>query len=836
MSLPSQRVHGFLLVLLLAFVSASIYLDVHLYQRQKSRIRSVLDRLETGPGQRPALSSGHPPTSRDRAHGSATLRSIETIFPVEPTNEGRWVRSTPTGVQAIYNHSLRTPLARLDADYRNDPYLRLTELFTSSALFLPRYQFAIRDQRVAARRAPSGEPGRAAPPGPASDGAPANLSQTSRAELVAAYLAEYVENQYRQRIAPYEGMLEEPLGYESVGRREVSHQGVSYRIERFQWEALPGMVIPATAYLPATFEGELPLILSPAACGEGIHVHDEGTTSVQRRLANIALAGMIGVYTEGFCHNGMLRDIVDNKMNYGHLLVVTGDGPSANDLNLIVWHRLLRLAKQRWPVDPDRIGVTGYSQGSNIARGLSETSREVSAIVDVRGTSCRRPASRAAPDGDTAGRIPVFQFDRYATRLEYPEHHSFSVGRRSDSGPPLDHRHRKRLASHVTDDERRLLECFSIVPDRLQIVAKGDDMIDIDASRADARDYAVLADRLGLDPRMQVRFVAGEHAFNEERRTLMTRWFAARFGTKPLLEFRDGLEEHETPILSESELTQGFRLGSHTLYGFFTGLVIEQLDSAHPVIDDSDRLHAYFDIEDLMHDGADGRAPIRVETEVVAWNEFEVEFSYFLLPMRDGFTIGLAVASPSPDPDGIDLHVSTHAPIPDERVLVDAFRRSRGVALVILPGYGLAGSAQRNTGNLARHLFGGPTLLDFALSAVRTSLDFLATRFPGHRVSLRSEGIEAGIVTTLAAALFPDVAEAVVHEGITSWREYVAAPTKPLLAPIMVHRRLLRDSDIHHLQELAGAGRLEFIGEPVPRDWAILGPPERFEENLEPEH
>ena len=100
-------------------------------------------------------------------------------------------------------------------------------------------------------------------------------------------------------------MIDVPFDVKRHGSITVKFEGASYVIEKLTWQALPGLYLPAVLYKPvAAQQRRSPVVLSPSACGEGAFVHTPGQTSVQRRLANFALAGMIAFYTDGFCQSG----------------------------------------------------------------------------------------------------------------------------------------------------------------------------------------------------------------------------------------------------------------------------------------------------------------------------------------------------------------------------------------------------------------------------------------------------------------------------------------------------------------------------------------------------
>jgi dienelactone hydrolase len=149
-----------------------------------------------------------------------------------------------------------------------------------------------------------------------------------------------------------------------------------YAIDVVRLEVFPGLLMPVNVYVPdSATERKAPLVMTPTGCESSLW-----SPQVQRRAANLASLGMVTVVTDGFCSNGLRRDLPDSNPGVGYARQLMGlPGDVTVYLQELV--STLTWAVSHYPeVDPDRIGVAGYSYGGQMAMLLAVFDERVDAV------------------------------------------------------------------------------------------------------------------------------------------------------------------------------------------------------------------------------------------------------------------------------------------------------------------------------------------------------------------------------------------------------------------------------------------------------------------------
>ena len=175
----------------------------------------------------------------------------------------------------------------------------------------------------------------------------------------------------------------------AVTERTIRREGYSIDVVRI--EVFPGLLLPANVYVPAGVgERQAPVVLTPTGCDSSLW-----SPHVQRRAANLASLGMVTVVTDGFCRNGLRRELPDGNPNLGYARQLLGL-PGDVTVYLQELASTLTWAISAYPqVDPERIGVAGYSYGGQMAiflAALDDRVGAVSAPATLVGESCAGPA------------------------------------------------------------------------------------------------------------------------------------------------------------------------------------------------------------------------------------------------------------------------------------------------------------------------------------------------------------------------------------------------------------------------------------------------------------
>lgn len=149
-----------------------------------------------------------------------------------------------------------------------------------------------------------------------------------------------------------------------------------YSIDVVRIEVFPGLLLPVNVYIPeGATERQAPLVMTPTGCESSLW-----SPHVQRRAANLASLGMVTVVTDGFCSNGLRRELPDSNPNVGYARQLMGlPGDVTVYLQELV--STLTWAASNYPeVDPERIGVAGYSYGGQMAMLLAAFDDRVDSV------------------------------------------------------------------------------------------------------------------------------------------------------------------------------------------------------------------------------------------------------------------------------------------------------------------------------------------------------------------------------------------------------------------------------------------------------------------------
>jgi hypothetical protein len=198
----------------------------------------------------------------------------------------------------------------------------------------------------------------------------------------------------------------------AVVERTIRREGYSIDVVRI--EVFPGILLPANVYVPTGAPRRTaPLVLTPTGCGSSLW-----SPHVQMRAANLASLGMVTVVTAGFCRNGPRRELPDSNPNLGYARQLVGL-PGTVTVYLQELISTLTWASATYPeVNPERIGVAGYSDGGHMAFLLAVfDDRVVSVSVPATSIGGACEGSALGPDRWAASEGPGFV---WSAPLELP--------------------------------------------------------------------------------------------------------------------------------------------------------------------------------------------------------------------------------------------------------------------------------------------------------------------------------------------------------------------------------------------------------------------------------
>lgn len=206
------------------------------------------------------------------------------------------------------------------------------------------------------------------------------------AHYTPACLEAVTETELIQRTSELRASIVEQLGLD-LGRRVLSSQvqrtfdADEYRIEVVRIEVYPQVYMPANVYIPKQIDARpVGLVLAIPGCNWGAH-----TAEMQLLAANLARLGMVVVVAEGFCDNGARAAISANpQVDYAAGQI--GLPGSMFEMFLQELISTITWALETYPqIDPNRVGVAGYSYGGQMAAYLG--------AIDTRVRSVAAPAT-----------------------------------------------------------------------------------------------------------------------------------------------------------------------------------------------------------------------------------------------------------------------------------------------------------------------------------------------------------------------------------------------------------------------------------------------------------
>jgi hypothetical protein len=642
----------------------------------------------------------------------------------------------------------------------------------------------------------------------------------------------------------------------------VEFRGVSYAVEVISWQAVPNIYFPATLYRPMNAqESRLPVVISPAGCGEDVATHED-YTSVQRRLANLAISGMIAFFTEGFCMNGEFGSIPGNEHYYSYYAGVSGAGVSTATLELATWLRALDYLQSRPDTDMSRVGVTGYSNGAGITLNLASVTDRVHAIAPVS----------IALGGQQLGINEVFTDVRNAIFFFKHDYAYFNVHWSSQSAYSTPASQTvMQLSANLSDqlggpDQLGLASRFGAPRPIFSILGEqeGNDS----AARATMDRLRSCWRKLGAEIEPRIDVVPGHHNFDDRRRGLVTRWLAETLRANPLLP-RSEEFEHSTPILKREDLRAALPPGkSQTLRSWFAALAqksialqrtaraalgagsgdtetsVEQTEALTPTagsgalatpsnaasasgsivvpevaaaprkrsLDEArDTIRTILSIgnrgqQKPSHDSS--ARPILVDELTQSGGRMPIKLQYWLVPVNEHIrTAAVLIGHPESfapgDPRVVEIRLTTDSLLPTQTELADVISRRAISVSVMVPGYGPTASAQTSVGDLARHIATSFPLLGMGVLTAQRTATLAAELWQKPTLHLTATGVDASNVLLFTAAIDNRFKTAAAHQGLRSFQTLFTAPTEPVVPPTLLLPGLLAEVDVQDLIEMA---------------------------------
>ena len=170
----------------------------------------------------------------------------------------------------------------------------------------------------------------------------------------------------------------------------IQHKGQllreGYRIEKFTFESYPGMAVPALLYVPDKLHGRVPGIVSLAG---HLYATGKATEYLQHRNVNLVLRGCV-VLAYDYTDTGERNTGPDPRHGQpygggnGHgLKSFSFSRRTATGLEVLDGIRAIDVILSRPEVDPDRLGFTGESGGSNTTYWVNAVDSRVKLAVPV---------------------------------------------------------------------------------------------------------------------------------------------------------------------------------------------------------------------------------------------------------------------------------------------------------------------------------------------------------------------------------------------------------------------------------------------------------------------
>jgi dienelactone hydrolase len=592
---------------------------------------------------------------------------------------------------------------------------------------------------------------------------------------------------------------------------DIEFNGTAYAVEVMTWQAAPGIHMPATLYRPLHTEGRrFPVVISPPGCGEDVATHTD-YTSVQRRMANLALSGFVAFFTDGFCLNGLFGSIPGNEHYYSYYAGVAGAGVSTATLELATWLRALDYLESRSDTDMSRVGVTGYSNGAGITLNLASVTDRVHALAPVSialgGQQLDSFVFTNVRNGIFFSRAAYSYFNvHWAATSGYTQE---TLDALKELTPPL----RARLSEQQLSMASRYGAPRPVYA--LLGVEEGNDL----APRAAVAGLQELWRILGADHTPRIDIVAGEHNFNAQRRGLVNRWLAKVLRAEPLLPFPSD-SEYATPILPSEQLRVVPLAGTgQTLREYFAAVAEKQIQDRSPESSGApgdqearrDTLRALLGLRNVPSPPREGDPlprPILVDEFVPPGQTLRVKLQYWLIPVNEHIrTAALILGRPDDFDRGkapeVEIRITTDSLLPSEAELMSQLEAGKLVVSLMAPGYGPTASGQTTVGDLARHLATSSPLLGMAVGGVRQTATLVEDLWKGAVLHGTATGVDASNVLLFAAALDPNRFKTVrVYDSMGSFRDLFTAPTDPVVPPTLLIPGLLAAADVPDLVEL----------------------------------
>ena len=605
--------------------------------------------------------------------------------------------------------------------------------------------------------------------------------------------------QYRERTRLGVDQLDLEIPFDVVVHETIRQEidGAAYVIEVLTWQAVPGIPMPATIYRPIDGKGPFPTVITPPGAGEDVATHD-GITSVQRRMANLALNGMLAFTTEGFFQNGLLKEVSGNRYSYEYFGNVSGAGVSIQTLTVAVWLRVLDYLASRPDTDMSRVGVTGYSNGASITRMLSRISDRVHAIAVVA-TGIGRLEDRSMYSASRS--ISVFTKSPF---FFYGSH----WGSPFTSSPKLNVS-AKTFQNRWTKQTLRLALQYGAPRPVYFVMGAQDELYSI----SDSAHTVGLMERpwrdLGAEHLPSMDVVPGEHNFDATRRSLAIRWLAKILNAEPLLpRLPEG--EYETPILPANRLQvkpKGFP--GKSFHGLFTEIAAKTMSDRRRTLSltsmplEKARTHLRQRLG-MDHLKEDVPRPILVDDTTLKKREGDISFQYWIVPYDEYLHTGLLLLAPSDVSASapIRLYIGGNDLLPPEEAIQQAAKRSERIGFLTAPGFGPAASSQQTIGNLARAQSGSLTLLGMGVAATKRGIDLMERIHPKAAIHLNAEGVDAGLVACFTAALDDRPSTVRIRCGLGSFQRLLDAPSRPVPPPTLFVPGLIAELDIDDLEYL----------------------------------
>ena len=527
--------------------------------------------------------------------------------------------------------------------------------------------------------------------------------------------------------------------------KEIKYE--KYTVIVFEWNAINGNKAIGNIYVPKNLDKKLPIVFSVPGCGENLWTDYPDRTNPQHRMGLLATNQIVSATTIATCSNSNFT----TNARYEILAEISGGSFNDADLSVLIWLRFLKIYKEFEfiNIDENKIGITGYSNGANIAHIMSTLNGDIKYIALV-GTTAGLVKNHNSSKKRTYLNFP-------ASRIIYSEHENFYFGSGLRSINKIRNRVYNEFKSKKIESLSKLLSFYydnkyliingtkdAVVPPNAQDMIKNstEEINELNKNISGYKNIILFKNNM-------------DHNFSNENNITVGKFFNQSFNSSEQLDLNFKYKKNDKKNLNP----KNFNLDLKKLY------LDEFKRETNKQKINTENVNRIFKINDMKYS-----MPILLLQAPISIGDRKIIAKFYAQKIKDeihGYFYEFENSSiKESNKSALFLHSKKDY---DLELILKSIDSNKTTYLTILPGFSVLNSKFTTTGNLAKRLMtmnDSPTLAGLAFQAIKNLKKFSTEKY-GHQIfEYYAFGVESIFLTLVNNSVLNNISKIELYKYI----------------------------------------------------------------------